>query len=456
MVLLSHLASWQALRHLNPTSPEQRLAWEISSVVNLTRSALISTEGERRLALLDELAREEGVRIALLEAGDRTTPLPGPGDAKLLEKRLRSLLGPETRIAGRLNGSSGLWISFHIDADQYWLGLRLERWTRQAGPPWWVLIALALLVSAGAGLLISRVINRPLARLASALGRVSSSATPALLPETGPTEIAELNRHFNAMSHELAELENDRAITLAGISHDIRTPLTRLRMEVEMAAIAEADRESMVSDIERIDLIVGKFVEYARSGSTTHEEQIGCIDVAALLQALRDNYAPRIQAGQLSIDLDVQDSLEWRGDSLDLARAMANLIENALRYGHREGEPTRLRIRARRLSMDVRGHATLALDMDPARFSGPWRATGIPEGLLIETSDDGPGVPEEAIERLLRPFTRLAHERNELGASGLGLAIVQRIALRYRGSCSLANQTGGGLLVKLVLPDVAR
>ena len=428
LIVFCLAASLQFVRSFERVPPEQRLAWEIASVVNLTRSALVSSQGERRWQLLDELAREEDVRVAPLEPGDRTTPLPDPDEALRLEQRLKGMLGPETRIAGAVNGEPGLWVSFDIDDDHYWLAMSLERWTRQFGPPWWLIASLATLVSVLGAMLISRLVNRPLAALARAIGRVSSGAPAHPLPEHGPSEIAALNRRFNKMASDLAELEADRALALAGISHDLRTPLTRLRMEIELSAIDEADKQSMSSDIERIDAIVGKFVEYARSAVTDRgAAAIDEVDVGAVLETIRDGYASHLEAGELEVELETPPGTRWRGDPVDLARIVSNLVENALRYGHAEGRPAQVLLRAARES------AVLSLTV----------------------ADRGPGVPEAQFDRLLRPFARVDDERSDRGGSGLGLAIVQRLAQRYGGRCRLRNRAGGGLEVIVTLPDAA-
>lgn len=426
LIVFSLAASLQFVRSFERVPPEQRLAWEIASVVNLTRSALVSSQGERRWQLLDELAREEDVRVSPMEPHDRLAPLPDPDEALKLEQRLKGMLGPQTRTAGAVNGEPGLWVSFDIDDDRYWLAMSLERWTRQFGPPWWLIASMAMLVSILGALAISRLVNRPLAALARAIRHVSSGAPAAPLPENGPSEIAALNRDFNRMASELAELEADRALALAGISHDLRTPLTRLRMEIELSRLDEADKESMASDIERIDAIVGKFVEYARSGAGERGRvDAADVDVAAVVDALRSAWLARIDAGELRLAIDVEPRLRWHGDALDLARIAGNLLENAARHG-RQG------------------------DQAPSIALGARREAG---GLRLEVGDRGPGVPPEELERLLRPFARVGDERSDQGGSGLGLAIVQRLASRYGGECRLANRAGGGLLASVLLPD---
>jgi len=429
LVVFSLAVTWQMSRALDRTPAEQRLAWEIASVVNLTRSALVSSEGDRRRFLLDELARDEGVRVAVLEAGDRTDPLPGNGDAQLLQRHLRELLGPGTRVAGAVDDVPGLWVSFDIDGDAYWLEMELRRWTRQAAPPWWIVGSLAAAVALVGGLLISRLVNRPLASLAAALGRIGSGAAPPPLPEDGPSEIAEVNRRFNAMAADLAALEADRAVALAGISHDIRTPLTRLRMEIELSRMSDDEKQSMGADIERIDQIVAKFVEYARAGAPERPESRGePVDVASLVDDVQRGFRAHETAGELRVTARVDPALRWEGDAIDLARMLANLLENALRYGRRPDECAQVEIAAER---------------DQGRLS-------------LVVSDRGPGVPESQLQRLLRPFARLDDERSDRGGSGLGLAIVQRIAQRYGGSCTLNNRAGGGLSVRLTLPDARR
>lgn len=427
LVALSLAATIRITREFEHAPPEQQIAWEIASIVNLTRSALVSSEGPRRSLLLDELARVEDVRVAPLEPGDRIEPLPSPDDTARLERSLRAMLGPTTRIAGSVNDEPGLWVSFDIDGDDYWLVMNVERWTRRFGPPWWLVASLAIGVSMLGAIAISRLINRPLANLARAIGEVSQGGAPSTLPEHGPTEIATLNQRFNRMATDLAALEADRTLALAGISHDIRAPLTRLRMEIELAPLPTAERDSMSEDIERIDEIVGKFVEYARSAPGT-ERQTPIprpeIDAEATLRRIVDGYRIRLEAGTEAIVATIEPGLRWHGDPLDLERVLANLLENALRYGRTPatGRP--------------------AIEVVAAKEDG---------GLRILVRDRGPGVPDGELERLVRPFARLDLERSDAGGSGLGLAIVERIARRHHGWCRMRNRDGGGLEVEVRL-----
>ena len=430
LVVACLMAMLELIRTFDPAPAEQKLAWEVASIVNLTRSALVSSQTDRRIQLLAELAREEGVRVAPLEPGDRTEPLEPVARAQALLGRLRGLLGPQTRVAARVNGEAGLWVSFEIDGDPYWLGLSARRFERQLGPPWWALAGLAALLGLLGALAVAAPLNKPLARLSRALGRVSRGDPAPPLPETGPTEIAALNRRFNRMVADLTELESDRAVALAGISHDIRTPLTRLRMEIELSQLPEADKESMSEDITRIDAIVGKFMEYARSAAGERQPgRIQSVVVGDVIDTLRAAYQGRMDSGELVLKVDADPQLRWRGDPLDLSRILSNLLENALRYGRTED--------ADRAEVDI----SVAREADICE-------------LIV--SDRGPGVPREERQRLLRPFSRLDSARSERGGSGLGLAIVARLAQRYGGSCVLEdNPAGSGLRVRISLPDAS-
>ncbi|MBK8765361.1 MAG: hypothetical protein IPM01_12415 [Burkholderiaceae bacterium] len=159
--------------------------------------------------------------------------------------------------------------------------------------------------------------------MSQALGRVSRGESGPPWPERGPTEIAALNRRFNRMVSDLTELESDRAVALAGISHDIRTPLTRLRMEIELSPMAEADKESMSEDITRIDAIVGKFMEYARTAAG--DRQPGRIQsvVVEVMAGIDHAYPGATGRGDLALAVDAgpRAPLARRSDRPRIARS---------------------------------------------------------------------------------------------------------------------------------------
>jgi len=416
------------MRWLDRAPAEQRLAWEIASVANLTRSALISSQPERRLMLLRELARDEGVRVLPLESSDRIEADLRSDRVHDLRGYLQNLLGSDTIVVlGSVNDIDGLWVSFDIEGDGYWLLMQRRRLERHFGSGLSVVLGLSAGLSLLGALILSRLVNQPLSRLAGALGALSrGEPAPRLREELVVSEIAEVNRRFNQMASDLSALEADRSIALAGISHDIRSPLARLRMEIELAPLEEAQRTPMVEDIERIDRIVGQFVDFARAGQPPRFEQV---DVADLLDQLPAPY--RQQSGEPVVELSVfaPASLRWHGDPVDLQRAIGNLIDNAIRYGRGPGQ------------------AIAKITVSARRAAG---------GIELSVADEGPGVPETALAELRRPFSRLDLARGGNEGSGLGLAIVDRLARRYGGQLELRNRPAGGLAAILQLPDQRR
>lgn len=416
------------MRWLDRAPPEQRLAWEIASVANLTRSALISSQPERRLMLLRELARDEGVRVLPLEATDRIEADLRSDRVHELRGYLQNLLGSDTVVVlGSVNDIDGLWVSFDIEGDGYWLLMQRKRLERHFGSGLSVVLGISAGLSLLGALILSRLVNQPLSRLANAFGALSrGEPAPSLREDLVVSEIAEVNRRFNRMAEDLSALEADRSIALAGISHDIRSPLARLRMEIELAPLEDSQRGPMVEDIERIDRIVGQFVDFARAGQPPHFETV---DVAGLLGQLPATYRKQFGGGAVELEVRVPSSLRWQGDAVDLQRAIGNLVDNAVRYGRSPGQP-------------------LARVVVSAR-----RAAG---GIELVVEDEGPGVPEDSLAELLRPFNRLDPARGGAEGSGLGLAIVDRLARRYGGRLQLRNRPGGGLAAVLQLPDQRR
>lgn len=426
-LIVASLLSWSLFfRVLERTPRAQQIAWQISSIVNLTRAALVNAQPERRQELLAALARDERLRVGVLEPTDRIDPHASSGLPHEVGERLRVLLGPSTITAAAVNGTRGFWVSFDIDGDGYWLVFDRGRVERNIGRSWisWALVAIGL--SLAGALVTSRVVNRPLADLAGALRELARGARPRPLPETGPREIAELNGQFNRMADALAALEADRALALAGISHDVRTPLTRLRMEIELADLPDTVRAAMVDDIEAIDRIVAQFIEFARGGTVEAADRV---PVAELLVAMRARHDAELASGAMSWELDVQANAWWIGRMSDFERIASNLIENARRYGATPG--------AGRVEMRT------ALRRSDA-------------GVVLTVEDRGVGVPAAELERLVRPFARLDSARGAPGASGgsgLGLAIVERLAARYGGRLQLKPSPTGGLSAQVQLPD---
>ena len=209
---------------------------------------------------------------------------------------------------------------------------------------------------------------------------------------------------------------------LAGVSHDIRTPLTRLRLEIELSELDEASKASMVEEIERIDSIVRQFIEFARPPELTVEK----VEFDAVIERLSRAYARERSDGLLQLQTRLESGLTWQGNTIIVQRILANLLENAMKYGRSQNDGI--------VRIDLLG-----------------RRRGKQVELVVR--DQGPGVPDEALERLARPFARLDAERGGVGGSGLGLAVVSRLARRAGGALKLENTPAGGLLARVTLDD---
>jgi len=265
------------------------------------------------------------------------------------------------------------------------------------------------LLSAIIILILVRQMNRPLRRLQNAANEYSKSGTaPYLDTNHGPLEIRQVNQAFNRMVYTLDQTERERRIMLAGISHDLRTPLTRIRLTAEMLP-DEFLREGLVYDVDDMDAILNQFISYMRDGS---DEELKDTNINMLLQELVVQFKP------LDIQFEMQDVPIIPARSLSLKRLIANLINNAKRYG---AEPIELSAKVEN------------------------------EYILITVADHGEGIPADQIEELMQPFVRGDSARTIQG-SGLGLAIVKRIVDIHHGEIQIHNREQGGLEVIISLP----
>ena len=405
----------------------QRLALQITSLVNLTRNALVSAQPQRRVQLLEQIAREEGARVRLLEPSDVIIGPANDRSGLLVRQRLTELLGDQTKFAAQVNGESAWWLSFAIDDDQYWLAIEPAR-LANTGPNWWWISALVIGLAILSAWVVSQLVNRPLLSLARAIRQLASGKPAQPLPENGPTELATINQQFNRLAHDLAQLDADRSLALAGISHDIRTPLTRLRLELEFAKIPDADRDSMIDEITRIDSIIGQFIDYARTSGARPLQHTA---IAPIIEKIIAGFSTYTSRDAVQIEFNCAADLACECNPIDLERMIVNLVENARRYGNSDDQ------------VKIRCVATLV------------EKSQSPPHVQIQISDNGAGVPSTEMERLLRPFARMDVERSAAGGSGLGLAIVNRLAQRLGGSLELSegkHPQYQGLCATIILP----
>ena len=420
LLLIGSIVAWlQTFRALEFEPRAVQTAQQIASLVNLSRAALVHSDSINRVSLIKTLADQEGVRILPREPKDTYLSFSlGELDSRVMDE-LATRLGPGTVMAASVNNEPGLWVGFKIDSDPYWMLLDRARLTNVGGRTWliWLITAAALSLTGAA--LIARLINRPLKQLSFAASRVRDGDFDASrLDEKAVTsEIREVNIGFNRMAQQLAKIEQDRAVMLAGISHDLRTPLARLRLETEMS-VADADaREHMAADIDQLDAIIDKFLDYARPDHAELKQVLLNDVIEACLYAVQDQ-------GDMRINLDVAKGLYVLADEVELARVISNLLENARRYGKTP-------------------ETGIAIVDIVAKSRNEW--------VMLKVRDHGMGVAPEALPNLIKPFFRGDAARTAATGAGLGLAIVDKTVQRMGGIFALANTTSGGLAAHIKL-----
>ena len=445
-VLLLALLTGQALSFVI-FADERRIAWRtVNREQVLARTAsLVTLLGETPAALHPRIlaaTSSRGLRFSI----DRTSlvdPLPPRHLNNRLAQELRGELGSDRPILveigderrlrelddealrrhppGRTGGGRerfqglALLVSVRLD-DGSWLNAG----TAFPPAPGWTLPALASLgVSAAlvalVVVLLVRRITRPMHRLATAADALGRGEAIAPLPEAGPPELRRTTLAFNRMQARLRRFVDDRTRLLAAISHDLRTPITSLRLRAELVEEDE-NRERMLATLDEMERIVEASLEFARQEASSEPTRV--VDLAALIESVVSDLADLGRAARFAGAVRTPHACRPAG----IKRALRNLVENAIAYG---------------------GGAEVRLE----------RGT---DQLRLVVADHGPGIPEAMLEKVLEPFVRLEGSRSrDTGGIGLGLAIARTIARAHGGDVVLANRPGGGLEASLVLPLAA-
>lgn len=280
--------------------------------------------------------------------------------------------------------------------------------------PMQVLIALGILLAGvtALSLIAVRWVVRPLSQLRQAADALGKDIHRPPLPETGPVEVAETSRAFNTMQERIGRFVEDRARILAAVSHDLKTPLTRIRLRADLLEDEDLG-EKIRCDVDDMRAMVDATLDFMRG--TESREEARPLDLMALLESLRDD----AEEGGGRVRLTGRIASPYRARPLALKRCIGNLLDNALRYG---------------------GQAEIeAKDSDNT--------------VTLIIADRGPGIPSEALERVFEPFFRLESSRGrDSGGNGLGLGIARNIARAHGGDLLLTNRPGGGLVAELSLP----
>lgn len=396
----------------------RRSADDLAGLLILSAHTWAALPAAQRPAFEDELARDH--RIAVRPAAETAAPPTRHAGfyVRFLAESLSRREGLPVSLgqARSAEGEPWLWTRVRTGAQPVDVGFAYAR--MRAQPLWALAVALAsgtLLVVLVAWWLARRI-ARPVAALDAAAEALARGLGPARLPETGPRELARLAAHFNAMAQQVQQMMAARTTLFAGLSHDLRTPLARMRLSLELLAqsprpqrIAEMER-----DIEAMNTLIGQLLDLARG---LHAAPAQTLALRPWLQDFAATHAAQAQAGGSRLTVHCPEGLQVHAAAAALGRVLDNLVLNALR------------------------HAPGPVELC---------AEATPQGCALEVRDRGPGVPADDLEALWQPFVRLEHSRSpDTGGCGLGLAIVRQIATAQGWQARLLPRAGGGLVARL-------
>lgn len=336
---------------------------------------------------------------------------------RMFVRKLDHELGNHVEMTRWSEATHSLWIGLILADQPFWLRLNSRQFDPVAP---WVLVEISLastLLALLGAIFISRRINRPMARLVHATELLGKGEQPPVLDEHAPDEIATVSASFNRLARNLAQMDSERTIMLAGVSHDLRTPLTKLRLALDLSEqrLEPELMLQMVRYVEDIDSLLDQFLDFARVGS---DEIAQKMDINALIEQTALAYSR--QDRPFSLHLAVTPPLMIRPKAFQ--RMLVNLMDNAVKYGE-----TNLAIQSKLQD----------------------------EFWQLSVLDGGPGIAPEEAERLLQPFTRANDARQGKPGAGLGLAIVKRIVELHQGRLLLLRRTdsaSSGLEVRVSLP----
>ena len=388
----------------------ERSADDLAGLIVLSAQTWAELPPKTRAAFERELARRHGLRLTTVDVGANMRAPNFPFRTQI-EAALSRRMGETITLHGA-SGTGAAWLSLPVGGHQLRAGFFPDRYAVKFPLAAVALVTMGALLTLLTALLLVRRITVPLARAAIAAGQVGAGEVPEPLPETGPAELAELARRFNRMAREVKALLDNRTTLLAGISHDLRTPMTRLQLNLELLRESPNTQriDKAVADLADMNQLISGYLELAR---TTQAEPRTHFDVSALLNQLateskltRPGAPPHtIHAGALAV-----------------RQIVANLIQNAQRYG---------------------GGTAVELALEHNKL-----------GTHIEVRDRGPGIPEAQLETVFRPFYRLESSRSQAtGGTGLWLAIVRQLAESNGWKVKLENRAGGGLIAALDIPE---
>lgn len=375
------------------------------------KTVFVDPGGEIPPSVRERYAQTTGITLFSTEHGE-PAGLKHAMRYQYFSDELSAALGQSTEVRVEQAGHFYFWVK----APEYanlWLRIPMPQFEHAYPSPLFIYIGVIGLLSVLGGWLFARQFSRPLLRLQMAAMRIGRGETPEELPDSGTTEMIDVTRAFNQMAKDVHQLEEDRTLLLAGISHDLRTPITRIRLATEFMLDADPELiEGIVNDTEDMDAIIEQFIAFVRDGRDEAKTE-------ADFNGLVSQVAHAFVTEQEALHLDLAPLPPMAFKPLAMKRLVMNLIQNALHHGKA-----------------------------PIRIETRFEAGQI----RLRVIDSGDGLPAMSDQNtLFQPFKRGDAARGGPG-TGLGLAIVRRIALMHGGVVTLSNHEQGGAVAELVMP----
>lgn len=391
----------------------QRSTADVAALMELSARTLAQLPPQMRDEYREKLLSEYQLRLLTADAPPRDLHKHFFPYVERLSHALSERLGRRVRMQSNLiDGKRWFWVDLPTPSGTVWAGFPRDRIQTRPLEGVFVISTLAMLLLVFTATVLARRVTSPLTRLSRAAEAVAQGRSPERLPESGPLELASLARQFNETSQQVRELLADRTVLLAGISHDLRTPLTRLRLALEMLPdnVDDGLRARMERDIDEMNAQISQTVELGRTLGAGERSRV---DIGGLISEVVGN-RPRV------VWLHTSGCLQ-SVNAPALRRILGNLIENALRYS---AAPVEIRL-------DCQHRAP-----------------------VVFVLDRGPGIPEIEREAVFRPFYRLEASRSrQTGGSGLGLAVARQLAIANDMEIHLSARVGGGTVASVRLPQ---
>ena len=413
LIALAQIGSALLARELLLRPRQEQLADGIARNLAAIRTGLLALPVAQRAAFIDAFNQQRAPAD-----GGAALDRPASSQLTMLERRFIRAISERVAAEGvdviwRREAGRGLALRLTIEGTPYWIVLPGVLPAREFSGAWLAASLTGALLALLGAFAIQRRLNRPLAQVVRAAGELARGAAPQPLPEDGPVETAMLARSFNRLAASLAQTERERALMLAGVSHDLRTPLAKLRLGVEILADRSEPEltASMNRSIAEMDAIVGQFLDFAR-GDEAQPMAEGDLD--AIVGAIARGCADHGQA--LALALGAPPRVRMREQAM--TRCVTNLVENAFRHG---GAPVGI------------------------------RTGGDHDSVWVEVTDCGDGIAASDAEALKQPFRRAHSARSGAAGAGLGLAIVDRLVRAQGGRFELLANAPRGLRARITL-----